>query len=92
MAIHLKQLNDWVDPEKRYLFFSINNFAKYLGIPQKAIMNLVTSKVLNSVVVEGRTFIPISTQYLRFWNGQSRIDCDFESDDLWGLNKEEDKE
>ena len=36
MATHLKRLDDWVNPEKKYLFFSINNFAKYLGIPQEA--------------------------------------------------------
>ncbi len=92
MATHLKQLDDWANPDKKYLFFSINNFAKYLGIPQKAIQNLVNSKVLDSLVVEGRTFIPISTQYLSFWSGQSREDCESRSDDFWGLIKEEDQE
>jgi hypothetical protein len=74
------------------LFFSINNFAKYLGIPQKAIMNLVSSKLLESVVVEGRTFIPIRTQHLHFWSGQSKEDCESRSDDFWGLTKEEEQE
>lgn len=91
MATHLKRLDDWVNPEKKYLFFSINNFAKYLGIPQKAIMNLVSSKLLESVVVEGRTFIPIRTEHLLFWSGQSQEDCESRSDDFWGLAKEEDK-
>ena len=92
MATHLKQLDDWANPEKKYLFFSINNFAKYLGIPQKAIQNLVNSKVLDSLVVEGRIFIPISTQYLSFWSGQSKVDCESRSDDFWGLIKKEDQE
>jgi len=92
MATHLKRLDDWVNPEKKYLFFSINNFAKYLGIPQKAIMNLVSSKLLESVVVEGRTFIPIRTQHLLFWSSQSKEDCESQSDDFWGLTKEEEQE
>ena len=92
MATHLKRLDDWVNPEKKYLFFSINNFAKYLGVPQKAIMNLVNSKLLDSLVVEGRTFIPIRTQYLHLWSGQSKEDCESRSDDFWGLAKEEEQE
>ena len=96
MATHLRQLDDWANPDKKYLFFSINNFAKYLGIPQKAIQNLVNSKSLDSLVVEGRTFIPISTQYLSFWSGESRMDCESQIDDFWGLakkqNNKEDKE
>lgn len=89
MATHLRQLDDWANPDKKYLFFSINNFAKYLGIPQKAIQNLVNSKSLDSLVVEGRTFIPISTQYLSFWSGESRTDCESQIDDFWGLAKKE---
>ncbi len=92
MASCLKRLDDWADPEKKYLFFSINNFAKYLGVPQKAIMNLVNSKLLDSLVVEGRTFIPIRTQYLQLWSGQSKEDCESRSDDFWGLAKEEEQE
>ena len=91
MATHLRQLDDWANPDKKYLFFSINNFAKHLGIPQKAIQNLVNSKSLDSLVVEGRTFIPISTQYLSFWSGESRTDCESQIDDFWGLAKKEDK-
>ena len=91
MATHLRQLDDWANPDKKYLFFSINNFAKYLGIPQKAIQNLVNSKSLDSLVVEGRTFIPISTQYLSFWSGESRTDCESQIDDFWGLAKKEEK-
>lgn len=91
MATHLRQLDDWANPDKKYLFFSINNFAKYLGIPQRAIQNLVNSKSLDSLVIEGRTFIPISTQYLSFWSGESRTDCESQIDDFWGLAKKEDK-
>ena len=91
MATHLRQLDDWANPDKKYLFFSINNFAKYLGIPQKAIQNLVNSKSLDSLVIEGRTFIPISTQYLSFWSGESRTDCESQIDDFWGLAKKEEK-
>ena len=91
MATHLRQLDDWANPDKKYLFFSINNFAKYLGIPQKAIQNLVNSKSLDSLVIEGRTFIPISTQYLSFWSGESRTDCESQIGDFWGLAKKEEK-
>ncbi len=91
MASHLKKLDDWANPDNKYLFFSINNFAKYLGIPQKAIQKLVDSKVLDSLVTEGRTFIPISTQYLSLWSGESRTDCESQIDDFWGLTKKEDK-
>ena len=91
MATHLRQLDDWANPDKKYLFFSINNFAKYLGIPQKAIQNLVNSKSLDILVIEGRTFIPISTQYLSFWSGESRTDCESQIDDFWGLAKKEEK-
>jgi hypothetical protein len=92
MATHLKRLDDWVDPENKYLFFSINNFALYLGIPQKAIMNLVASKFLESVVVEGRTFIPIRTKHLLLWSGQSKVDCESRLDDYWGFTKKEEQE
>jgi len=61
---YLKVFDDWMDPEKKFLFFSINNFARYLGVPQKAIHNLVSSKHLDSVVREGRTFIPGSSQFI----------------------------
>ena len=57
----------------------------------KAIQNLVNSKSLDSLVVEGRTFIPISTQYLSFWSGESRMDCESQIDDFWGVAKKEDK-
>ena len=88
---YLKVFDDWMDPEKKFLFISINNFARYLGVPQKAIHNLVSSKHLDSVVTEGRTFIPISTQYLSLWSGESRTDCESQIDDFWGSAKKEDK-
>lgn len=89
MTSHLKQVDEWGNPENKYLFLSINNFAKYLGIPQKAIMSLVNSKLLDSLVVEGRTFIPIKTRWLLIWSRQSMADCEPEPNSNWGLTKEE---
>lgn len=63
----LEQLNDWIDPEKKFKFISINNFAHYLGIKQTAVMDLVESKRINSVVVDGRTWIPISLYNSPIW-------------------------
>ena len=64
----LEQLNDWIDPEKKFKFISINNFAHYLGIKQTAVMDLVDSKRINSVVVDGRTWIPISFYRSHIWD------------------------
>lgn len=91
MGSYLKKLDDWSNPENKYLFFSINNYAKYIGIPQKAIMSLVSSKLIDYVVVEGRTFIPIKTRYLLFWSGQSMADCEPEPHVKWGLTKQKDQ-
>ena len=63
----LEQLNDWIDPEKKFQFISVNNFADYLGIKQTAVMDLVNSKRINSVVVNGRTWIPISLYRSHIW-------------------------
>ena len=63
----LEQLNDWIDPEKKFQFISVNNFADYLGIKQTAVMDLVKSKRINSVVVNGRTWIPISLYRSHIW-------------------------
>ena len=63
----LEQLNDWIDPEKKFQFISVNNFADYLGIKQTAVMDLVKSKRINSVVVNGRTWIPISLYLSHIW-------------------------
>ena len=45
----LEQLNDWIDPEKKFKFISINNFAHYLGIKQTAVMDLVDSKRISKI-------------------------------------------
>lgn len=63
----LDQLNDWIDPEKKFKFISVNNFADYLGIKQTAVMDLVKSKRIDSVVVDGRTWIPISLYRSHIW-------------------------
>jgi hypothetical protein len=55
-------------------------------------MNLVASKFLESVVVEGRTFIPIRTKHLLLWSGQSKVDCESRLDDYWGFTKKEEQE
>ena len=63
----LEQLNDWIDPEKKFKFISINNFAHYLGINQTAVMDLVKSKRINSIVFGARTWIPISLYHSQIW-------------------------
>jgi hypothetical protein len=59
----LERLNDWIDPEKKFKFVSIHRFAFYLGIRQAAVEDLVESKRINSIVVNGRTWIPLSIYY-----------------------------
>ena len=59
----LERLNDWIDPEKKFKFVSIHRFAFYLGIRQAAVEDLVESKRINSIVVNGRTWIPLSIFY-----------------------------
>ena len=59
----LEQLNDWTDPEKKFKFVSSHRFAFYLGIRQAAVEDLVESKRINSIVVNGRTWIPLSIYY-----------------------------
>ena len=70
----LEQLNDWIDPENKFKFISINNFAHYLGINQTAVMDLVKSKRINSVVVNGRTWIPLSIYYSHILGYESDSD------------------
>ena len=70
----LEQLNDWTDPEKKFKFISVNNFAHYLGIKQTAVMDLVESKRINSVVVNGRTWIPLSIYYSHILAYESDLD------------------
>ena len=70
----IEQLNDWIDPEKKFEFISVNNFADYLGIKQTAVMDLVNSKRINSVVVDGRTWIPLSIYYSHILAYESDLD------------------
>ena len=84
----LEQLNDWIDPEKKFKFISINNFAQYLGINQTAVMDLVKSKRINSVVVNGRTWIPLSIYYSHILGYESDSDDRPPSEVNWSFATE----
>lgn len=84
----LEQLNDWIDPEKKFEFISVNNFADYLGIKQTAVMDLVKSKRINSVVVDGRTWIPISLYRSHIWVYGSNQDDMAPSEVNWSFTTE----
>jgi hypothetical protein len=87
----LEQLNDWIDPEKKFEFISVNNFADYLGIKQTAVMDLVKSKRINSVVVDGRTWIPISLYRSQIWVYGSNQDDRPPSEINWSSPKDNPK-
>jgi hypothetical protein len=70
----LKQLSIWSDPEKKFIFVSDNNFANRLGIKQTAVMDLVKSKRINSIVFGERTWIPISLYHSQIWVNGSNLD------------------
>lgn len=70
----LERLNDWMDPQKKFKFISENNFADFLGIKQTAVMDLVQSKRIDSVVVDGRTWIPLSLHHSQIWVHESNQD------------------
>ncbi len=80
----LERLNDWIDPEKKFKFVSIHRFAFYLGIRQAAVEDLVESKRIDSVVVDGRTWIPLSTYYSHIWSDKSDPDHGSPSEVNWG--------
>ena len=80
----LERLNDWMDPEKKFKFISLNNFADFLGIKQTAVMDLVKSKRIDSVVVDGRTWIPLSTYYSHVWSDKSDLDPISPPEVNWG--------
>jgi hypothetical protein len=67
----LKQLSIWSDPEKKFIFVSDTNFANRLGIKQTAVMDLVKSKRINSIVFGERTWIPISLYHSQIWVNES---------------------
>ena len=87
----LEQLNDWIDPEKKFEFISVNNFADYLGIKQTAVMDLVKSKRINSVVVDERTWIPISLYRSQIWVYGSNQDDRPPSEINWSSPKDNPK-
>ncbi len=84
-----QRLNDWLDPEKKFRFLSINNFALYLGIKQTAVMDLVNSKRIDSLTVDGRTWIPLSFRYSALWGYASDEENLPNSEINWPATKEE---
>ena len=87
----LERLNDWMDPEKKFKFISLNNFADFLGIKQTAVMDLVKSKRIDSVVVDGRTWIPLSTYYSHILGYESDPDDRPPSEVNWSFTTENPK-
>lgn len=83
-----QRLNDWMDPEKKFHFLSINNFAVYLGIKQTAVMDLVSSKRIDSLTVDGRTWIPLSFRYSALWGYVPEEESLLISEINWSLTKE----
>ena len=83
-----KQLNDWMDPEKKFKFLSINNFALYLGIKQTAVQDLVNSNRIDYFVIDGRTWIPLSFRYSALWGYVSEEDSMLTPEINWSLVKE----
>ena len=83
-----QRLNDWLDPEKKFRFLSINNFALYLGIKQTAVMDLVNSKRIDSLTVDGRTWIPLSFRYSALWGYVPQEESSLDSKINWSLSKE----
>ena len=83
-----QRLNDWMDPEKKFCFLSMNNFAVYLGIKQTAVIDLVTSKRIDSVTIDGRTWIPISFRYSALWGYVAQEESLPNSKINWSLTKE----
>jgi len=61
-----KRFEDWMNPDNEFRFISINSFAQYLGIKQTAVHDLVNSKRIDSVVIDGRTLIPFSFRFSTF--------------------------
>lgn len=66
MDFHTKRFEDWMNPDKKFRFISINSFAQYLGIKQTAVHDLVDSKRIDSVVIDGHTLIPFSFRFSSF--------------------------
>jgi hypothetical protein len=83
-----QRLNDWMDPEKKFRFLSINNFAVYLGIKQTAVMDLVSSKRIDSLTIDGRIWIPLSFRYSALWGYVPEEESLPNSEINWSLTKE----
>ena len=84
----LEQLNDWIDPKRKFKFISINNFAHYLGIKQTAVMDLVKSKRINSIVFGEQTWIPISLYHSQICVNESNQDDRAPSEVNWSARAE----
>jgi hypothetical protein len=66
MDSYTQRFEDWMNPDKKFRFISINSFAQYLGIKQTAVHDLVNSKRIDSVVIDGSTLIPFSFRLSAF--------------------------
>jgi len=84
----LKQLSIWSDPEKKFIFVSDNNFANRLGIKQTAVMDLVKSKRINSIVFGEQTWIPISLYHSQICVNESNQDDRAPSEVNWNARAE----
>lgn len=81
----LNKIQEWCNPDNKYRLISINRFAQFLGINQKAVMDLITAKRLDHVVTGGKTFIPLCTKYFSFLGFDSKTDDDSWVEELWSL-------
>ena len=66
MDSYTQRFEDWMNPDKKFRFISINSFAQYLGIKHTAVHDLVNSKRIDSVVIDGSTLIPFSFRLSAF--------------------------
>lgn len=66
MVSYTRRFEDWMNPDNKFRFISINSFAQYLGIKQTAVHDLVNSKRIDSVVIDGCTLIPFSFRLSAF--------------------------
>ncbi len=90
MALYPKRFDEWMNPDRKFRFISINNFAAYLGIKQTAVMDLVRLKRIDSVVIDGITYIPFSSKLVPMWNGEPNDTQipDWLSDPNWNYKNE----
>ncbi len=90
MSLYPQRFDEWMNPNRKFRFISINNFAAYLGIKQTAVMDLVRLKRIDSVVIDGKTYIPFSSELVSMWNGEPRDSQlpDWLTDPDWNLKND----